>query len=108
MEFFVSIQDGVIRIWNTNLVQQRLLPMDDTDHSFSQSTSSKRKIWVTDATVMKNVNKLAICTTNMDIYFYDMSTPVYTPQFHLCGKLMKDTVAFHLGHQTSIMEAFSL
>jgi hypothetical protein len=62
--------------------------MDDSEQSFSQSPSSKRKIWVTDAAVMKNVNKLAICTTNMDIYFYDMSTPVYTPQFHLCGKFV--------------------
>ena len=65
--------------------------MNNSDQSFGQSAPSKRKIWVTDAVIMKNVNKLAICTTNMDIYFYDMSTPVYTPQFHLCGKFIDRT-----------------
>ena len=78
----------MIRIWNSDLIQQRLLPMEDGIQSFSQSASGKHKIWVTDAVIMKNVNKLAISTTNMDIYFYDMSTPVYTPQFHLCGKFI--------------------
>ncbi|XP_028395533.1 WD repeat-containing protein on Y chromosome-like [Dendronephthya gigantea] len=78
-------KDGFIRVWTADLVQERFLRMDNGDQSFNQSASSKRKIWVTDAVIMKNVNKLAVCTTNMDIYFYDMSTPVYTPQFHLCA-----------------------
>ena len=66
--------------------------MDNSDQLPSQSAPSKRKIWVTDAAIMKNVNKLAISTTNMDIYFFDMSTPVYAPQFHLCGEFIDHTM----------------
>ena len=46
-------------------------------------------MWVTDAVAMPNVHKMALSTTNRDIYFYDMSTPIYTSQFHLCGECNK-------------------
>ena len=47
-------------------------------------------MWVTDAVAMPNVHKMALSTTNRDIYFYDMSTPIYTTsQFHLCGECNK-------------------
>lgn len=61
--------------------------MEDGDHSMVNTSTSKQhmKMWVTDAVVMENVHKMAVCTTNMDVYFYDMSTPVYTPQFRLRG-----------------------
>ena len=67
--------------------------MEDGNRSLVHGSSTKRyvKMWVTDAVVMENVSKMAVCTTNMDIYFYDMSTPVYTPQFHLCGKNLGNT-----------------
>lgn len=57
-------------------------------NSDSERTSNKRhvKMWVTDAIAMPNVHKMALSTTNRDIYFYDMSTPIYTPQFRLCGE----------------------
>ena len=60
----------------------------ENSNSKSERTSNKRyiKMWVTDAVTLPNVHKMAIATTNRDIYFYDMSTPIYTPLFHLCGK----------------------
>ena len=53
-----------------------------------ERSSNKRhiKMWVTDAVAMPNVHKMALSTTNRDLYFYDMSTPIYTPLFHLCGE----------------------
>lgn len=61
----------------------------EQSNSEADRTSSKRhiKMWVTDAVAMSNVHKMALATTNRDVYFYDMSTPIYTPQFRLCGKL---------------------
>lgn len=63
------------------------------EHSNSEAerTTNKRhiKMWVTDAVAMPNVHKMALSTTNRDIYFYDMSTPIYTSQFHLCGECNK-------------------
>lgn len=58
------------------------------NNSDVERNSNKRhiKMWVTDAVGMRNVHKMALSTTNRDIYFYDMSTPIYTPQFHLCGE----------------------
>ena len=59
----------------------------------SEKKSNKRyiKMWVTDAVAMPNVHKMALSTTNRDIYFYDMSTPTYMPQFHLCGEFLSFT-----------------
>ena len=53
-----------------------------------ERSSNKRhvRMWITDAVTLPNVHKMAVSTTNRDIYFYDMSIPVYTPQFHLCGE----------------------
>ena len=61
------------------------------NNSEVERTSNKRhiKMWVTDAVAMPNVHKMALSTTNRDIHFYDMSTPIYTPQFHLCGELFE-------------------
>ena len=76
----------MIGVWSTELELQRAIEMEN--NSESERTSSKRhvKMWITDAVTMPNVHKMAISSTNRDIYFYDMSTPKYTPQFHLCGE----------------------
>lgn len=75
-------------MWSTELELQRKIEMEQSN-SEADRTSSKRhiKMWVTDAVAMSNVHKMALATTNRDVYFYDMSTPIYTPQFRLCGKL---------------------
>lgn len=64
------------------------------ERSAQDKASNKRHIrmWVTDAVTMNNVHKLVVATTNMDLHFYDMSTPIYTPQYHLCGKFWESCV----------------
>lgn len=73
-------------MWSTELELQRKIEMEQSN-SEADRTSSKRhiKMWVTDAVAMSNVHKMALATTNRDVYFYDMSTPIYTPQFRLCA-----------------------
>ena len=73
-------------VWSTELELQRKIEMEHSTSDVERSSNKRHiKMWVTDAVAMANVHKMALSTTNRDIYFYDMSTPIYTPQFHLCG-----------------------
>lgn len=86
MRYVTVSKEGIIGVWSTELELQRKIEMEHSN-SNAERTSSKRhiKMWVTDAVAMPNVHKMALATTNRDVYFYDMSTPIYTPQFHLCA-----------------------
>lgn len=86
MRYVTVSKEGIIGVWSTELELQRKIEMEHSN-SDSEGTSNKRhvKMWVTDAIAMPNVHKMALSTTNRDIYFYDMSTPIYTPQFRLCA-----------------------
>lgn len=86
MRYVTVSKEGIIGVWSTELELQRKIEMEHSN-SDTERTSNKRhiKMWVTDAIAMPNVHKMALSTTNRDIYFYDMSTPIYTSQFHLCA-----------------------
>ncbi|XP_029193047.2 WD repeat-containing protein on Y chromosome-like isoform X1 [Acropora millepora] len=86
MRYVTISKEGIIGVWSTELELQRKIEMEQSN-SEADRTSSKRhiKMWVTDAVAMSNVHKMALATTNRDVYFYDMSTPIYTPQFRLCA-----------------------
>ena len=64
----VFFKDGVIRVWNTNLVLQRSRILEDDNYSLVQRSSIKRhmKMWVTDACVMENVQKMGVCNIKLD------------------------------------------
>lgn len=86
MRYVTISKEGIIGVWSTELDLQRKIEMEH-NNSDAERTSNKRhiKMWVTDAVAMPNVHKMALSTTNRDIHFYDMSTPIYIPQFHLCA-----------------------
>ena len=54
-----------------------------------QTTRRRFHTWVTDMVYMRNTQNLALTTSNREIYFYDISTPVYTIEFCLYGKMLQ-------------------
>lgn len=86
MRYVTVSKEGIIGVWSTELELQRKIEMEHNSSDVERSSNKRHiKMWVTDAVAMTNVHKMALSTTNRDIYFYDMSTPIYTPQFHLCA-----------------------
>lgn len=75
-------------MWSTELDLQRTIEMEGCSSDDRSSKKRHVKMWITDAVSLPNVHKMAVSTTKRDIYFYDMSTPAYSPQFHLCGTLL--------------------
>ena len=65
----------------------------------SQSGATKRivKMWVTDAVYLANVQKLAVFTTCRDVWFYDVSTTSFMPQYHVYALPFIPTAA-HFWH----------
>jgi len=57
--------------------------------SEDQQATTRRRFhtWVTDVVYMRNTQKVVLTTSSREIYFYDVSTPVYTIEFCLYGML---------------------
>ncbi|XP_031555888.1 WD repeat-containing protein on Y chromosome-like [Actinia tenebrosa] len=85
MRYVTVSKEGIIGVWSTELELQRIIEMEGRSPQDKASNKRHIKMWVTDAVTMNNVHKLVVATTNMDLHFYDMSTPIYTPQYHLCA-----------------------
>ncbi|XP_048575994.1 WD repeat-containing protein on Y chromosome isoform X3 [Nematostella vectensis] len=85
MRYVTVSKEGIIGVWSTELQLQRTIEMEGRSHQDKASNKRHIRMWITDAVTMDNVHKMVIGTTNMDLYFYDMSTPTYTPQYHLCA-----------------------
>ncbi|XP_020912310.1 WD repeat-containing protein on Y chromosome isoform X2 [Exaiptasia diaphana] len=85
MRYVTVSKEGIIGVWSTELELQRSIEIEERSAQDKASNKRHIKMWVTDAVTMNNVHKLVVATTNMDLHFYDMSTPIYTPQYHLCA-----------------------
>ena len=75
-------------MWSPELELQRTVEMEGCLSNDRSAQKRHIKMWVTDAISLPNVHKMAISTTKREIFFYDLSTPTYSVQYHLCGELL--------------------
>ena len=95
MELFLP-QDGVISTWSVSLEPQKYTMMDDNLKAGDYTQPAKQKkvtMWVTDTALLRSCGVLVIATTSRELYFYDISTNVYTCQYRLCGEWVGGVVA---------------
>ncbi|XP_076809582.1 cilia- and flagella-associated protein 337-like isoform X1 [Clavelina lepadiformis] len=75
---------GGIGVWDLDLRLLKTYNLSvDVAEDQQQATRKRFHTWVTDAVYMRNTQNVALTTSNREIYFYDISTSVYTIEFCL-------------------------
>lgn len=69
--------------------------MEDHTQVITPHRGRRTTLCVTDCATMANCNKLAVATTARELAFYDLSTTVYTCQYHVHGKTHTSLVPRH-------------